>query len=240
MIRCVLFDLDGTLLPMAFDDFFGAYFKHIGRFMSPVIEPKALVEAIWTSALKVAKNEDASAFNIDVFYTEFKRLTGLDEAMFRARFKDYYAVSFNELGKGAPKEPLAIKAVEMLKARGIDLVVATNPLFPRNAIDMRIRWAGLDPDDFVLVTHGENMTSAKPNLRYYQEILDKTGRGAKECVMVGNDTEEDLVAEKLGMEVFWATPHGICKGEAPSCPQGGYAEMYEYLDSRTRGKQIRA
>ena len=234
MIRCVLFDLDGTLLPMAFDEFFGAYFKDIGAWMSPVIEPKALVDAIWASALKVAKNEDDSALNIDVFYAEFKRLTGLDEAMFRAMFKDYYANSFNALGEGAPQEPLAIKAVEMLKRRGIDLVVATNPLFPRNAIEMRIRWAGLNPDDFALVTHGENMTSAKPNLRYYREIMNKTGHSAGECVMVGNDTGEDLVAAVLGMKVFWATPHGICKGEKPACPQGGYAELYDYLDRLTR------
>ncbi len=234
MLRCVLFDLDGTLLPMAFDDFFGAYFKHIGRWMSSVIDPKALVDAIWASAVKVQKNDDAAALNIDVFYAEFKRLTGLDEAMFRAMFKDYYVNSFSELGNGAPQEPLAIKSVEMLKARGVDLVVATNPLFPQNAIEMRIRWAGLNPDDFALVTHGENMSSAKPNLRYYQEILDKTGHTASECVMVGNDTGEDLVAAKLGMEVFWATPHGICKGEKPTCPQGDYQEMYDYLDRLTR------
>ncbi len=234
MIRCVLFDLDGTLLPMAFDDFFGAYFKHIGRWMSPVIEPKTLVDAIWASAVKVAKNDDASALNIDVFYAEFKRLTELDEPMFRAMFKDYYAKSFNELGNGAPKEPLAVKAVEMLKGRGIDLVVATNPLFPQNAIEMRIRWAGLNPSDFTLVTHGENMTSAKPNLRYYREILDMTGHSAGECVMVGNDTGEDLVAAKLGMDVFWVTPHGICKGERPSCPQGGYEEMFDFLERITK------
>ena len=234
MIRCALFDLDGTLLPMAFDDFFGAYFKHIGAFMRAVIEPEALVDAIWKSAVKVAENEDNALINIDVFYTEFARLTGLGETMFRAMFKDYYANQFNALGEGAPKEPLAIKAVELLKSRGVGLVVATNPLFPQNAIEMRIRWAGLNPNDFALVTHGENMSSAKPNLRYYREILDKTGYNAEECAMVGNDTGEDLVAEKLGMRVFWATPHGILKGEKPICPQGDYRALYEYLDELTR------
>lgn len=234
MLHCVLFDLDGTLLPMAFEDFFGRYFHHIGCFMSEVIKPSELVAAIWKGAAAVVANEDDSMYNIDVFYREFARLTGLDEPMFRAKFKDYYTNHFNSLGEGARQEPLAVETVHMLKRRNIDVVLATNPLFPANAIEMRIRWAGLSPSDFALVTHGENMTSAKPNLRYYHEILRKTGHTPQESMMVGNDTREDLCAADIGMRVFWANTHGILKGPVPTCPQGGYAELYQYLDGITR------
>lgn len=235
MLRCVLFDLDGTLLPMAFEDFFGKYFHHIGQWMSGVIEPRKLVSAIWESAAKVAANDDERSYNIDVFYAEFGRLTGLDEAMFRAKFADYYANAFDELGAGVKNEPLAAEAVRLLKERGVDVVLATNPLFPENAIEARIRWAGLAPKDFALITHGENMTSAKPNPSYYREILRKTGRTAAECVMVGNDVLEDLCAESVGMRVFWLNTHGINKsGQIPTCPQGGYAQMYEYLRDLTK------
>ena len=55
------------------------------------------------------------------------------------------------------------------------VVIATNPLFPEIATLKRIRWAGLG--DYVnkieLITHGEDFSTSKPDIAYYQEILDK-------------------------------------------------------------------
>ena len=38
------------------------------------------------------------------------------------------------------------KSIELLKDKGYNLVVATNPLFPLKAILHRIQWAGLSAD----------------------------------------------------------------------------------------------
>lgn len=236
-VRCVLFDLDGTLLPMAFDDFFGAYFKRIGEWCKPFIEPGALVDAIWKSAVKVSENEDPLTLNSEVFYGEFERITGLAPEVFRPMFDNYYLVDFDILGSEVEPEPLVLETIAMLKERGVSVAVATNPMFPENAIEMRVKWAGLNPKDFAFVAHAQNMRFAKPSLRYYRDILNITGFAPSECVMVGNDVGEDLVAEKLGMKIFWLSTHGICKGEPPShCPQGGYREMYDYLDEMTKLK----
>lgn len=49
--------------------------------------------------------------------------------------------------------------------------------------------------------------------------------------MVGNDVGEDMVAEKLGMQVFLLTDHLINRtGEDTSrFPQGGFDLLLEYI-----------
>jgi len=46
----ILFDLDGTLLPMDQDVFIGTYFASLAKKLSTVgYEPKQFVDAIWKS-----------------------------------------------------------------------------------------------------------------------------------------------------------------------------------------------
>ena len=46
-IKAVLFDLDGTLLPMDQDEFITTYFNRISEHMAPYgYEPKELISAI--------------------------------------------------------------------------------------------------------------------------------------------------------------------------------------------------
>ena len=78
-------------------------------------------------------------------------------------------------------------------------MLATNPLFPPTATQSRIRWAGLTPEDFEFITTYDNSSFCKPNPDYYREILGKLNLNAGECLMVGNDVGEDMIARTLGM-----------------------------------------
>ena len=99
----------------------------------------------------------------------------------------------------------------MIKAKGLRVALATNPIFPAIATQNRIRWAGLEPEDFELYTTYENIGYSKPNLKYYEEVLRRMGLKPCDAMMVGNDVGEDMVASKLGMEVFLITDHMINK-----------------------------
>ena len=85
------------------------------------------------------------------------------------------------------------------------VALATNPIFPATATQSRIRWAGLDPEDFELCTTYENIGFCKPNPAYYMEITRRLGVRPEECLMVGNDVTEDMVAAEIGMQVFLLT-----------------------------------
>ena len=111
------------------------------------------------------------------------------------------------------------------------MILATNPIFPRAATENRIRWAGLDPADFLLYTTYENSRYCKPNPKYFEEVLRETGRRPEECVMIGNDASEDTAAAALGIAVFLLTDCLINRqgADLSAYPQGGFPELKEYL-----------
>ena len=48
MIKAILFDLDGTLLPMDQDEFTKGYFKLLAAKLAPYgYEPKTLIDTVW-------------------------------------------------------------------------------------------------------------------------------------------------------------------------------------------------
>ena len=72
------------------------------------------------------------------------------------------------------------------------------------------------------------------NPEYYKEILKKLKLEPSECIMIGNDISDDMVAtEKLGMKVFLMTDCLINKkGEDISrYPRGSFAELLDYVKS---------
>lgn len=57
-LTTILFDLDGTLLPMDNDEFTRGYFKLLAAKMAPLgYEPKRLVDAVWTGTAAMVKND---------------------------------------------------------------------------------------------------------------------------------------------------------------------------------------
>ena len=66
------------------------------------------------------------------------------------------------------------------------------------------------------------------------EILEKIGLQAEECLMVGNDVTEDMVASKLGMRVFLLTDNIINKNgeDITVYPRGSFDELVEYIKTQ--------
>lgn len=200
-IKTVLFDLDGTLLPMDRDAFEKAYVSSFARFSAPYIDPKQLVHALMSSTDDMINNTQKSQVNEVRFYESFAK--HMDQVTFDTlleKMDDYYSVDFDVVQSVTSSSQAMIDSVAYLKEKGFNVILATNPLFPRIATDKRILWAGFRPEDFTDVTRFEENHFCKPNLEYYQEVLDDNGLLAHECLMVGNDVQEDLIAQKLGMK----------------------------------------
>ena len=49
MTDTILFDLDGTLLPLDIEMFTKIYFNEMGQLFKDMIDPKMLVKHIWTA-----------------------------------------------------------------------------------------------------------------------------------------------------------------------------------------------
>ena len=116
--------------------------------------------------------------------------------------------------------------------QGLRVALATNPLFPRIATETRIRWTGLEPEDFEFFTTYDNIGWCKPNLDYYREVLRWAALKGEDCLMVGNDVGEDMIAAELGMKVFLLTDCLINKAgeDIDKYPNGGFDELKRYVE----------
>ena len=229
-IQYVFFDLDGTLLPMD-DRFNHAYFGGLCRRLAPHgYDPKALVATIWEGVREMVKN-DGSRTNEEVFWDTFARILGehtrADEPILRA----FYEEDFDAIRESCGHDPRARKILDMLHEKEIPAVLATNPIFPAIATNKRMAWAGLSSEDFALYTTYENSVCTKPNLKYYTDITDKLGVLPEECLMVGNDVDDDMVASELGMKVFLLTDCLINKNglDVNAYPNGSFDQLKDYI-----------
>ena len=231
-INAVLFDLDGTLLPMQTEVFTKAYFGGLARRAAPLgYAPDRLVDAIWRGTGAMMKN-DGSVTNETRFWQVFNSCFPELPECDRAIFDEFYAVDFPGLSYSCGHESRAAGLVRSLKERGLRVALATNPIFPRTATESRIRWAGLSPDDFEYISSFENSCHAKPNPDYFRDVLRELGLSPDECLMVGNDVDEDMVAQTLGMSVFLLTDCLINRKntDVSVYPHGDFAALERFLD----------
>ena len=232
-ITTAIFDLDGTLLPMDQDVFIKHYFGLLAQKLAPYgYEPKKLIEAVWTGTKAMVKI-DGIKTNEAVFWDAFDAYFGFPASKDVSVHQDFYRNEFNQVQSVCGFHPMAAQIIHSLKEKGLQVVLATNPLFPSVATENRIRWAGLSLEDFAFFTTYENSHYCKPNPDYYREILEKLCLTPGECIMVGNDVSEDMVAKDLGMQVFLLTDCLINKENADISvyPHGGFAELQAYMEN---------
>ena len=233
MTKAILFDLDGTLLPMEQEVFVRDYLGRMTAFLAPHgYDPQSLIKAVWAGTGAMVKN-DGKALNEDVFWYVFNSILGRDAKQDLALFEEFYRTEFQKAKDSCGFNPAAVEAIRQIKDMGYRLILATNPLFPAIATHSRIRWAGLNPEDFELITTYENSRFCKPNPDYYREILGKIALDGSQCLMVGNDVGEDMIAGTLGMKTFLLTDCLINKTaeDITRYPNGSFPELLHYIRS---------
>jgi len=206
LIKTILFDLDGTLLPIDTDAFARQYMRALGAYAGHLVQPAELVKHVWAATGEMVRNTDPGLTNAEVFANAFFTRVGMDRSALMPLFDAFYREQFPSLRSTCSGLPgIARSVVETALARGYEIVLATNPLFPRIAIEERMRWIEVDDLPWRLVTVYEEMHACKPQPQYYQEVLERIGRAPGECLMVGNDVQEDGAAATLGIDVFFVT-----------------------------------
>ena len=144
---------------------------------------------------------DGRATNEEVFASAFYPLIGRTREEMEPVFTDFYLHAYPRLQQYTQCLPEARQAVQAAFERGLDLVIATNPLFPDLAIRQRLDWAGVGDFPYRLVTSYENSRACKPNPLYYRQILETIGREPASALVVGNEAG-DMVSAQIGCQTF--------------------------------------
>ncbi len=204
MKNTILFDLDGTLLPMDFDKFMKIYFYQMGQHFKDDVDPDMMPKFIWAATKKMIATNNHQT-NEEIFMDDFQTYVPNNIQYYIEKFNEFYDTLFNEVKASTYVSNDILNSIEVLKSKGYDLVIATNPLFPIKANYHRIKWAGLDKDDFLHITSFEKNKHCKPFPHFYQEVLQKINKKPEDCIMVGNDVEEDLAAKTVGIDTYLIT-----------------------------------
>lgn len=231
MLKTILFDLDGTLLPMDQEKFLKSYFTILAQTFIPFgYDEKKLIAGVWQGTQAMIQNQ-SNQTNEEVFWQQFSSVLGNKVLQDKEKFDSFYENEFNYLKKDCFFNKEANQTIQFLKEKGYRLVLATNPVFPFIAQKKRLLWAGIQSNMFEYITCYENSCSCKPNVMYYQQILQKLNCKAEECLMVGNDVTEDMVAETIGIKVFLLTDCLINKEnkDITRYPHGNFLDLCEYL-----------
>lgn len=235
--KVILFDLDGTLLPQNQEEFIGAYFKELIQKMISLGVPAnnkdevaSIGKAVWAGTYAMMKN-DGTCTNEERLFSTFKAVTGVDISDKKPEFDEFYENEFQRAGEKCGYNPLVKSTIDRLKMDGYRLAVATNPLFPLLANKQRLMWAGVSLEDFEYCTSYEICSYCKPNLKYYEGVLNHLDVRAEDCLMVGNDVKEDMVARELGMDVFLITDCLINSEnkDIDDYPHGSWKDFIEYI-----------
>ena len=232
-MNTILFDLDGTLLPMNQSIFINDYLRLLAEKFAPLgFNGNELINAVWHGT-ECMYRSDSRLTNLERFWRGITEILGNDILNYKGHFDNFYHVEFQDAIHSTKPNPLSRLVVNLLKEKGYCLALATNPLFPAIATQSRIRWAGLDPSDFLHVSTYEDYHFCKPSLHYYSEFLNGLGKTPEECLMVGNDAAEDMAAADLGLDTYLITDCLINSGNCniDVYKNGSFQDFFAYANS---------
>ena len=231
-LRVVLFDLDGTLLDNDMDAFLTAFLKRFAPHVAHRIAPDVFVQA-WLGAMQeMLRNTDLGLTNQDVFDLSFYPRVGALRDELLPSIQAFYATSYRSLRSLTCRQPGARETVQAMLDAGLDVVIATNPIFPATAVQQRLEWAGVADLPLALDTSSENMHAAKPSQQYYREILDHMRREPGECLMVGDDFVNDIQpCTRLGLRTYWVNVATTTPPNFDPSARGQLHQFYAWLVS---------
>lgn len=245
MLRAVLFDLDDTLLANDMGVFLPEYVHGLAEWANPCADKTRFVPAIRaaTKRMMQAPNERS---NREVFWEAFEGLAGASRAQTEPLVEAFLHERLPRLKHLTRRVPFARETVEHCLSRGLLVVIATNPVFPRAAIETRLAWANLPVNEFrfAKVTSYENSTATKPHAAYYGAIAAELGLAPGEVLMVGNSLEADILpARAAGMHTMqvsdassarfegqeWQVQLDPAKAEDTTAPPGSLRAVLQHL-----------
>ncbi|MBE3584193.1 MAG: HAD family hydrolase [Limnochordaceae bacterium] len=234
--KAFFFDLDGTLIDLDFDRLMPEYVQLLGSHFADQLPLAKFTPAFLQAAAAMLAPvpwplPDRAPNNGERFYREFTRLTGIPSEQMSGLVDGFYTREFPTLRHLSHPIPEAPQLLAEARRRGWTIVLATQPIFPRVALLERLRWGGLPPDAFDLITSMEEFHATKPHPAYFYEVCERIGIPPQRSIMVGNDWHDDMPARLAGLHTYLAEPYALHPDAPAPTPdaRGDLAHLYTLL-----------
>ena len=232
-VRAVFFDLDGTLVDVDMGRFVPVYLHRLTEQMKGLVEPARAVRAMHHAVAAMFANQDTGKTLETLLFEVLRDELAISPEQYRECLEQFLRNDLDELRPLVSGHALSSRLINAARARGWQVVLATNPIFPRAVVDARVEWGGLDGDKFHHVTAYETEHFCKPNPEFFRENLALLQVEAARCLMVGNDTLHDLSAGQVGMQTCLLTPWCVRRRGESFRPdwQGRHEELLTLIEA---------
>ncbi len=241
MIKAILLDLDNTLLNNVDEVFVPQYLSLADQYFASQWQHSDMAATLRRVIGALSTPRDVRQTNTAVAEAIVAGAAQRSAEDVQAAFGDFYRTVYPSLRRCVEPIPLAAELVRYLRKLDCALVIATNPLYPAEAIYQRLEWAGLssDPADYAFVTTSDNTHFIKPDPAYFAEIIARVGVEPDETLMLGDSLSSDIEpAACLGINTYHLTP------SAQGDHAGTLADFYHLITAtdwlqRTRPTQLK-
>lgn len=230
MIKAVLLDLDNTLLRSDEHQLVSEYMRLVEAFLQHTWGLSELSKVLRDAVRDLTHQRDAQTTNSDLILERLSLAVGHEPDVVRATFTGFFTTYHPSLKRCTEQVPEAAEVVERIRARDLAIVIATNPVYPAEAIRQRLEWAGLPAslDAYALVTTADNMHFVKPDPAYYAEIVARVGVEPDEAVVVGDSLVNDVLpAASVRLRTFHIG------GSAHSTTADGAGTLTDFIEQLT-------
>ena len=202
MIKCVIFDFGDTLVNSSETDktVFNAYMEKIHSLFNNKFSMDEIIKAKEETEIEYRKLDNRIRLSdAPIFESIFLEKLGEkpDKNLGKLIASAYWDTKLEKVGLF----PTTKETLEYLKKQGLILCVITNTKTDTNR-KIAKKLGILEYFDYFIMSH--EFGSIKSELKIFHHLLEQINKKTKilpeECLMVGNDLEEDTVAKKLGMK----------------------------------------
>ena len=230
-ILCI--DLDDTLLTWNDKSFIEKATQALCRSITSIPEDECFSRM--DSAIRYLIQREVSSRTLsELFYDHFCEGIEALQPKIADEIQHFYETGYQALQQYTSALPAGVWLIEEAIRRGYEIVIATNPLFPRFALEQRLKWAGLDRymDHFLFITSMEEIHFTKPDPAYFVEILGRLGwQEDNRVFMVGDSLEMDIIpASKAGIPAYWLKDAALPEGLNQACASGGYEGVFSWIE----------
>lgn len=197
----VLIDMDGTLIGQP-----GALFHNLFAFfalrrLSSLASIKELLRAV-RKTQEILLSQHTFDNNREAFFETLASELKVARSKVERFSEKFFDSDYPFICLFLHSDPAARRLLDLLHATGRHVTLATNAVFGRREIELRLKASDLYLHDFDLVTSWDVMKSTKPHSDFFSETLRMIGGSPESTVMIGNDPYYDLPAHKLGISTL--------------------------------------
>ena len=211
-IAAVLFDLDGTLIEVDMERFIPIYLRRLAERLRPHAEPQRTLQTMRGAVMAMLGDTLGDCSLEQLLRDRLAAELQIPWSGYQEALAAFCREELAELRPLVRPHPLARALVESCLARGWQVVLATNPIFPREVIEARLAWGELADLPFRSITSYETSRHCKPHPGFFLDVLATLGLPPRACLMVGNDTSHDLAAGQVGIPTCLLTTWRIDRG----------------------------